>query len=29
MQDLIYIILMAGFLAFCLRLGRFLEKVSQ
>lgn len=29
MQDLIYVILIAGFLSFCLRLGRFLEKVSQ
>jgi len=29
MQDLLYIILMAGFLFFCLRLGKFLEEVSK
>ena len=29
MQDLIYIILMVGFLFICLRLGKFLEEVSK
>lgn len=29
MQDLIYVILMAGFLYLCLRLGKFLEEVSK
>jgi hypothetical protein len=29
MQDLIYVILMVGFLFFCLLLGKFLEKVSK
>jgi hypothetical protein len=29
MEDLIYVILMAGFLYFCLRLGKFLEEVSK
>jgi len=29
MQDLLYVILLAGFLCFCLRLGKFLEEVSK
>jgi len=29
MQDLLYIILMVGFLFLCLRLGKFLEEVSK
>jgi hypothetical protein len=29
MRDLIYVILMAGFLFFCLRLGKFLEEVTK
>ena len=29
MLDLIYVILMVGFLYFCLRLGKFLEEVSK
>jgi len=29
MQDLIYIILMVGFLFICLRFGKFLEEVSK
>jgi hypothetical protein len=29
MPDLINFILLVGFLYFCLRLGKFLEKVSQ
>ena len=29
MQDLLYIILMVGFLCCCLCLGKFLEEVSK
>lgn len=29
MQDLINVIFMVGFQFFCLRLGKFLEEVSQ
>ena len=29
MRDMIYIILMVGFLFFCLRLRKFLEEVSK
>jgi hypothetical protein len=29
MQDLIYVILLAGFLFVCLRLGKFLEEVRK
>jgi hypothetical protein len=29
MLDLVYIIIMAGFLFFCLRLGKFLEEVAK
>lgn len=29
MEDMINVIIMVGFLFFCLRLGKFLEEVSQ
>jgi hypothetical protein len=29
MKDLVYVIIMVGFLFFCLCLGKFLEEVSK